>query len=290
MFAKISKKVVAVTLVAALAFSVGVVDNAKKSDAKLKKSAKVSQGKEVKLTASGKAKWSTSNDQIAHPQKESGKSVKILGIKAGKATITAAVGSKKETCKVTVTKAPKGFVIYDFAKSTDPENCPPYKGNYSEFKYNSFRIWLCNATFFGEKNYISPDYRGRKLKVKITVKNSGKRDLPELGVCFNYTNPGNGQKEGYPFALHVSEKKLAAKVKKDTQHRRTKFVTQKIKKGKTYTWTFTFTIPKKALNTDKDSDTGAYYPIMMYIPNCKDSSPYKPGDEVTVKACKITCA
>lgn len=77
------------------------------------------QGKEVKLTASGSATWSSSNDNIAHCQKTKGKSIKVLGIKKGTATITATVGGKKQTCKVSVKNAKKGTVIYNFAKSTN---------------------------------------------------------------------------------------------------------------------------------------------------------------------------
>ncbi len=246
------------------------------------------QGKEVKLTASGSATWSSSNDNIAHCQKTKGKSIKVLGIKKDTATITATVGGKKQTCKVSVKNAKKGTVIYNFAKSTNPDNHPPYKAHYSEFKYNSFRIWLCDATFWGEKTYISPDYRGRKLKISLKVKNSGKRTLPEMGVCFNYTK--GGDTGAYPWALHVSAKKLSAKVKKDKTHKHCKIVTKAMKKGKSYTFNFTFTIPKNAVNGDTDKDTGANYPIMMYIPNMKDTSPYKEGDSITVQKCVIKVA
>ena len=165
MFAKISKKVVAVALVATMAVTTAAVASDDTASAAMKKKASVMQGKEVKLTASGSATWSSSNDNIAHCQKTKGKSIKVLGIKKGTATITATVGGKKQTCKVSVKNAKKGTVIYNFAKSTNPDNHPPYKADYSEFKYNSFRIWLCDATFWGEKTFISPDYRGRKLKI-----------------------------------------------------------------------------------------------------------------------------
>ena len=288
MFAKISKKVVAVALVATMAVTTAAVASDDTASAAMKKKASVMQGKEVKLTASGSATWSSSNDNIAHCQKTKGKSIKVLGIKKGTATITATVGGKKQTYKVSVKNAKKGTVIYNFAKSTNPDNHPPYKADYSEFKYNSFRIWLCDATFWGEKTYISPDYRGRKLKISLKVKNSGKRTLPEMGVCFNYTS--GGDTGAYPWALHVSAKKLSAKVKKDKTHKHCKFVTKAMKKGKSYTFNFTFTIPKNAVNGDTDKDTGAHYPIMMYIPNMKDTSPYKEGDSITVQKCLIKVA
>ena len=92
MFAKISKKVVAVALVATMAVTTAAVASDDTASAAMKKKASVMQGKEVKLTASGSATWSSSNDNIAHCQKTKGKSIKVLGIKKGTATITATVG------------------------------------------------------------------------------------------------------------------------------------------------------------------------------------------------------
>lgn len=298
MFAKISKKVVAVALVAAMAVTTATVSNDTAADAakkvKLnKKKATIEQGKTVKLKASKKAKWKSSKTAVATVSTKSGKTCKVKGVKAGKATITATIGKKKVTCKVTVKAAKKGKVIYNLANETgsDPKTgetyAPPCVCKYSEFKYNNFRIWLCRMTFYDPAN-DGIDYRGRKLKVQITVKNSGKRDLPELGVCFNYTKGGTDG--SYPFALHVSAKKLSKKVRGDKQHRHTTYKVQKIKKGKTYKWTFKFTIPKNAMNGDKDEKTGKNWPIMMFIPNMHDNTPYKKGDEVTVKACKISLA
>ncbi len=290
MFAKISKKVVAVALVAAMAFTTATVTSDSTADAALKKTATVTQGKKITLNAGTSSTWTSSDDQIVHCEKTKGKKIKVLGIKKGTATVTATASGKKQTCKVKVKNAKKGTVLYNFANSTDPDNKPPYKADYSEFKYNSFRIWLCNATFWGEDTYISPDYRGRKLSITLKVKNSGKRTLPEMGVCFNYTNDGGSGTGAYPWALHVSAKKLSSSVTKDKTHKYCKIVTKKMKKGKSYTFKFTFTIPKNAINGDEDSETGANYPIMMYIPNMKDSSPYKDGDSITVQKCIIKIA
>lgn len=297
MFTKVSKKVVAVALVTAMAVTTAAVADDTTADAagvKLnKKSVSVAQSKSVKLTANAKAKWSSSNKAVATVSSASGKSTTVKGVKAGKATITATVGSKKATCKVTVTKAKSGSVIYNLAKETgsNPDTgeswAPPVVSKYETFKYSSFAIWLCRATLYDPANG-GVDYRGTKLKISLTVKNSGKRDLPELGVCFNYTKGGTDG--SYPFALHVSQKALSSKVKKDKQHKHTTYKVQKIKKGKTYTFNFTFTIPKDAMNGDKDEETGLNYPIMMFIPNMKDSSPYKPGDAVTIKKCTIKVA
>ena len=122
MFAKISKKVVAVALVATMAVTTATVASDNTASAALKKKASVVQGKEVKLNAGASATWTSSNDNIAHCQKTKGKSIKVLGIKKGTATITATVGGKKQTCKVSVKNAKKGTVIYNFAKSTNPDN------------------------------------------------------------------------------------------------------------------------------------------------------------------------
>ncbi len=296
MFAKVSKKVVAVALVAAMAVSTVVVSSdAEAAGVKLnKKKASLAQGKSVKLKCKTKAKWTTSNKAVATVSTtKASKKCTVKAVAAGSATITATAGGKKATCKIKVKKAKAGTVVYDLAKETGSNEdtgeswAPPVECKYETFKYSSFAIWLCRATLYDPANG-GTDYRGRKLKVSITVKNSGKRDLPELGVCFNYTKGGTDG--SYPFALHVSEKKLSSKVKGDKQHKHTTYKVQKIKKGKSYTWTFNFTIPKDAMNGDKDSETGLNYPIMMYIPNMKDSSPYKPGDAVTVQKCKISLA
>lgn len=287
MFAKISKKVVAVALIATMAITTAAVTDTDTASAAMKKKATVYQGKKITLNAGKKATWKSSNDQIAHCMKTSGKSIQIWGIKAGKATITATAGGKKQTCKVTVKKAKKGTVIYSLSRDASDKKYPGVECKYQTFKYDSFAILLFDGTFYGASTYISPDYRGRKLSVNIKVKNSGKRVLPELGVCFNYTKGGTDG--SYPFAYHMSSKKLAAKVKKDKQHKHCTYKVTKLKPGKTLNIKFTFTIPKNAMNGDKD-DNGVNYPIMMYIPNMKDTSPYKNGDAIKVMSCTVKTA
>lgn len=297
MFANVSKKVVAVAMVAAMAVTTAAVTDTSTAEAagvKLnKKKVTVMQGKSVKLTANGKATWKSSKTTVAVVTSASGKSTKVKGIKAGSAKVTATVGSKKATCSVKVTKAKSGTMIYNLAKETgsNPDTgeswAPPVKCTYADWKYDSFSIWLCRAVLYDPANG-GVDYRGIKLKISITIKNTGKRNLPELGVCFNNTK--GGKTGSYPWALHVSEKKLAAKVSKAANHSTTKIIKQKIKKGKTYTWTFNHTIPKDAMNGDKDQETGINYPIMMYIPNLKDSCPYVEGDALTVQKCTIKVA
>lgn len=310
MFSKISKKIVAVTLTMAVALSCASVvapSEASAAKAKLNKK-KISMtvgGKDVKLTASAKASWSTSNKQVA-AIKGKGKKCTVTAIGKGKCTITAKIGSEKVTCKVTVKAAKAGTVIYDLSKETgsNPENgesyAAPLKCPYSEFKYNGFRIWLCQAVFYDPANG-GKDYRGKKINCSVTVKNSGKNDLAELGFCFNYTKGGSDG--SYPFAYHVIDSKLRkaiakkagkkwslATVKKDKQHKHATVKEGKIKKGKTYTYNFSFTIPADAMNGDKDPDTGVNYPIMFFIPNLKDNCPYQNGDQITVLKAKFTIA
>ena len=42
------------------------------------------------------------------------------------------------------------------------------------------------------------------------------------------------------------------------------------------------------MNGDKDEETGLNYPIMFFIPNLKDNSPYQVGDQITVLKAKFT--
>lgn len=70
-----------------------------------KKTASVNVGKTVQLKISGtkkKVKWSTSKKSVATVTQKG----KVTGKKKGTATITAKIGSKKYTCKVTVKAAP----------------------------------------------------------------------------------------------------------------------------------------------------------------------------------------
>lgn len=308
MFSKISKKIVAGTLVMAVAVTSALVSAPTESSAKAKlnkKSVTLTAGDSVTLTASAKAKWSVSNKSKATISAK-GKKCTVKGVAKGSCKVTAKVGSETLTCKVKVNAPKAGKVIYDLAKemgsdsSTGESFAPPVKCPYSEFKYNSFRMWLCRAVFYDPANG-GVDYRGRKIKISVTIKNSGANDLAELGFCFNYTKGGTDG--SYPFAYHVINSKLRseiakkankkwslADVKKDKSHKHAKVVEGSIKKGKTYTYNFDYTIPKDAMNGDKDPDTNINYPIMFYIPNLKDNCPYQTGDEITVLKAKFTLA
>jgi hypothetical protein len=305
MFSKVSKKIVAGALVAALAVTCVNCTTTEAKAAKLnKKSLSLTVGgADGKLTASANAKWSTSKKSVANVSKKKGKSINVIATGKGSCTITAKIGKKKVNCKVKVGEAKSGTLIYDLKKETGSNAetkesfAPPVKCPYSTFKYSSFAIWLCRATLYDPANG-GKDYRGKKLSIMVKFKNSGKNDLAELGFCFNYTKPVS-----YPFAYHVINEKLRAQiakkagkkwslasVKKDKAHKNCKVVSGSIKKGKTYTYNFTYTIPKDAMNGDKDPDTNLNYPIMFYIPNLKDNCPYQTGDEVTVLDCKIKVA
>ncbi len=250
MFSKISKRVVAVTLTLAVAAGCASISAPNASAAAKLNKKKLSLtvgGKDAKLTASAKAKWSTSNKAVATVAGK-GKKATVTATGAGSCTITAKVGKEKLTCKVSVKAAKSGTVIYDLSKETGSNSetgesyAAPIKCPYSEFKYNSFRIWLCQAIFYDPANG-GKDYRGKKINISVTLKNSGKNDLAELGFCFNYTKGGTDG--SYPFAYHVIDEKLRAKmakkagkkwalktVKKDKQHRHAKVVSGKVKKRK----------------------------------------------------------
>lgn len=304
MFSKISKKIVAGTLVTAVVLTSATVtapdEAAAAKKAKLnKKSVTLDAGKTVVLSANAKAKWSTSDKSKASISTTSGKKCTVKGIAQGNCTITAKVGKSTATCKVKVNGPKAGTVIYDLAKERGSDSktgesfAPPVKCNYSTFKYSSYAIWQCRAVFSDPGNSDAVDYRGKKIRISVTVKNSGKNDLAELGFCFNYTKGGSDG--AYPFAYHMINSKLRAQiakkagkkwslkqVKKDNLHKHAKVEEGTFKKGQTKTFTFDFTIPSDAVNGDKDPDTGENYPIMFYIPNLKDNPPYQDGDEITI--------
>lgn len=292
MFAKVSKKVLAVALIVALGFSVAQVDNA---DAKIAKKCTLKQGERKKLNAGAKATWKSSNPGVATVLAQTdGAAAKteVVACKKGKATITATVGGKKQTCKVTVKNRTKGYLIYNMAKDeTDPKKVPGSIFKYDTFKYSSYCIFQPSVSFFGKGHFASADYRGRKIKMTVTIQNAGKRTLPEFAVCMNWTK--SKVCGPYPFMLHVMSKDAWAKNYKKNkggkQWKECTFKKMDIKKGKKATFTFSFKIPTDAVNTDADKTYGPY-PFNTYIPNLKDSGPYKPGDDIKVLAWKCWLA
>ncbi|MCM1498296.1 MAG: Ig-like domain-containing protein [Clostridium sp.] len=81
----------------------------------------ITVGKSVTLKVKNtkkKVKWSTSNRKVAAVSKKG----KVTGKKAGKATITAKVGGKKYTCKVTVKKKQAGATTEKSTEIATEEN------------------------------------------------------------------------------------------------------------------------------------------------------------------------
>lgn len=261
----------------------------------------VTQGKTAKLklkTPTGmsneKVTWTSSRTSVAKVTVIRRRSVKVYGIHAGKTVITAKSKKKTARCKVTVNAVKKGTVLYNLEKErgknvdTGESLAPPIVCDYKSFRYNTYAIWICPFSFY-DPSGISADFRGQKIKVSLTVQNTGARDLPELGVCFNYANGCSGE---YPYGLHISSKILPARIRSDSRHKNAAMHIQNIAKGKTYTWNFTYTIPKKAqhLTTVSGSTGSISLPITIYISNLRDESVYRPGDEITVRKCVIRTA
>ena len=105
MFSKVSKKIVAATLAVAVTVSCASIADTKDASAAAKLSKKSLSmtvgGKDVKLKASAKAKWSTSNKNVA-TVKGKGKTGTVTAVGKGSCTITAKVGKEKLSCKVKV--------------------------------------------------------------------------------------------------------------------------------------------------------------------------------------------
>lgn len=286
-----------------------------------------------------KVKWLSTKKKIATVTKKG----KVIAKKKGNCNIIAKVGGKKYTCKVIVknkktilpkesnqsstvnsspqslpvqtstpTVAPKPTttpskktLIYDYSQEA------PCICNYSEFKYDSFHIWLCPFAFYGEGVYKTEDYRGKELHYELTIKNSGTRDLPVIDVRLNYTSPAV-----YPTAFRVIdpayidfEKPIppdpADYLHDDTdwtyedaleeyeneleEYNQRKAVTleQPINKGQIYTYSFDYTISSIAVNEDVNADNACRYPIMLYISNLKGQGVYESGDEITILGLKI---
>ena len=121
MFSKVSKKIVAATLAVAVTVSCASIADTKDASAAAKLNKKSLRltvgGKDAKLKASAKAKWSTSNKQVA-TVKGKGKTATVTAVGKGSCTITVKVGKEKLSCRVNVAAPKAGTVIYDLAKET----------------------------------------------------------------------------------------------------------------------------------------------------------------------------
>lgn len=227
---------------------------------------KVEAGKTIKLKATYtprskymKVKWSTSKKSVA---KVSSKGV-VTGVKAGTAKITAtSLNGKKATVKVKVTKATSNL-IYELAteKGVNEDNGEKWgpvtsfggkkcvQSLYKKYKYNWGAIWLCRAVFYdGDKI----DYRGKKMRITGYYQFTGKDKLKEVCASFNFTQP-----ESYPI------------VKKDSN----------VAPNVWHKVDFTYTIPKNAINGDKDDETGKNFPIMFYYAWKTENGDFSAGDD-----------
>lgn len=95
----------------------------------------VGSSETFKVKTTKKVKWSSSNKKVAAVSNAG----VVIGKKAGKATITAKVGSKKYKCKLTVNKIPtykKGKTYYTLNKN-EPYFSSSEKKNIKAFEYYS---------------------------------------------------------------------------------------------------------------------------------------------------------
>ena len=105
----ISSKTLAILVILSVLFSSVVTFSA--ASPKLSKTKKtLIVGKSFTLTlknATKKFTWTTSNKNVAKLISVKKNSVKIKGVKAGTATVTVKIGSKKLKCKITVKEKPQ---------------------------------------------------------------------------------------------------------------------------------------------------------------------------------------
>jgi len=147
------------------------------------KKATINVGDKLELTVEGttkKVKWSSSDPSVASVKKG-----KVTGKKAGKAEITAKVGKKKYTCKVTV----KSVIKVDNTKVTLEEN----QSTKVKVTYTADGKIECKVS---NANVVSCEWEGgwkgnkRNLKIKakepgtatITVKDKKRKDSVTINV------------------------------------------------------------------------------------------------------------
>lgn len=146
-----------------------------------------------------KVKWSTSNKKVATVSAKGN----IKGKKAGKATITAKVGSKKYKCqvtvknvisantktvninpgeskKVTITYSVNGTVTYDI-KDEDIVSC-----SWGEFKKDKIKLTIEAEEIGSTTVTVTNTYNNQKIKIKVNVVPAVKIKLPSLPA--NLTN------------------------------------------------------------------------------------------------------
>ncbi len=213
------------------------------------------------------------------------------------------------------------ILIYDLAQEEgmvlDENGDVPVVCPYSESD-RPYCIWKC-PMIIDDTSATGVDYRGKKLHVELALKNTGIRNLPELGVTFNYTYPVI-----YPLVYYIYESEAMAtqfippeppsmeeceKYYQDwgfdspeeyydmmyTEYldqlegfnaklENTIVENKQIAIGEKLEIKFDITIPENAFNGDKDPETSLNYPIQMLVENFGN---WKEGDEVTILSCKI---
>ncbi|MCR5796809.1 MAG: hypothetical protein K6G63_02690 [Eubacterium sp.] len=166
------------------------------ADAKVrinKKAVKLSVGRSVKLKLRGtkkKAKWSSSKKSVAKVYS----SGKVVAKKAGTAKIYAKVGSKKYTCKITVTSSGKrGSVknpISAYAKNTityynGPTKIGKFQIQLLDFKSGSKANELVAKQASNPKPTMNQEYLYFKFKIKYI---SGSQVTPAKELFDYYHN------------------------------------------------------------------------------------------------------
>lgn len=251
-------------------------------------------------------KWSSSNKNIVKVAKKNVNQATITAVATGTATITAVaapnskVDKKTVTCTITVkgnpvptpkpTAKPKptyppGVVYeqkYEVTRWYDPATAATSTNGHAHdgYKNNSFAIWMVgffeNEFSTNEEKYNEgvygpalDDYKGEPLNVKGEFKYDGTNQKTIL-FQINYTQPSD-----YPI-LWKWEKGASARANEYANELKISGIngSENVDSGKWTKVDVTFTIPKNAVNGDKDDATGENFGIYLYFPN-------KPGGALT---------
>ncbi len=251
-------------------------------------------------------KWSSSNSKVVSVKKKNVNQATITAVANGTATITAVaapnskVDKKTVTCTITVkgtpvatpkpTAKPKptyppGVVYeqkYDVTRWYDPATAATSENGHAHdgYKNNSFAIWMVgffenqystNEDTYNEGVYgpALDDYKGKPLNVKGEFKYDGTNQKTVL-FQINYTQPSD-----YPI-LWKWEKGASKAANEYAKELSISGIngSDNVDAGKWTNLNVTFTIPKNAVNGDKDDASGENFGIYLYFPN-------KPGGALT---------
>ncbi len=219
--------------------------------------------------ATAKVTWTSSKKAVATVDAIGN----VKGKKAGTTTITAKTDNGKSAkfkVKVTaVAKVAPGTVLWDQSKEKDKAK-REVLSLYNEYKYDVSSIWLCPFNLYyqgGDKDVgEAVNHLGRTLRFQGQFQMVGGPPAEELLIQLNYTQP-----KAYPIVWQTNKDK------------------EKVEPGKWKKFNFTFTLPKNAVNGDKDSETGLNWPILLYIANKPNNTMiYQPGNDFKIKNCKLT--